>query len=109
MNTRNTIRTDHHTRTTDARSVPPSGTMPSPTNSSAAADPPATALDSRWLLDIPQTCAALHCSRAKLFRMLAAGEIGPSVRIGRRRLIPVTAIETYIARLIVEDGGEVAS
>lgn len=104
MNTR--IHTAHTTPA--VRSVPPSGTMTAPT---PTAPKPASAeydLDSRWLLDIPQACAALHCSRAKLFRMLAASEIGPSIRIGRRRLIPVTAIESYIARLIAEEGGEVA-
>lgn len=65
-------------------------------------------LDSRWLLDIPQACAALHVSRAALFRLLAAGNLGPSIKIGRRRLVPVTSIESYIARLIAEEGGEVA-
>lgn len=65
-------------------------------------------LDSRWLLDIPQACRALHQSRAALFRLLAAGELGPSVKIGRRRLIPVSTVEAYIARLIAEEGGEVA-
>ena len=72
---------------------------PAPKPASAEYD-----LDSRWLLDIPQACRALHQSRAALFRLLAAGELGPSIKIGRRRLIPVSTVEAYIARLIAEEG-----
>jgi excisionase family DNA binding protein len=43
---------------------------------------------SRWLLDIPEACRELHVSRAALFRLLAAGSIA-SIKLGRRRLIPV--------------------
>lgn len=70
--------------------------------------PSPEALDSRWLLDIPQACAALHVSRTALFRLLASAELGPSIKIGRRRLIPVSSVESYIARLIAEEGGQVA-
>lgn len=71
-------------------------------------DSPSDPLASRWLLDIPQACAALHVSRTALFRLLAGGELGPTVKIGRRRLLPVSSIESYIARLIAEEGGQVA-
>lgn len=84
------------------RTVPPSGTMTSPT-----APDTSPAIDSRWLLDVPQACAALHVSRAQLFRLLAAGAL-IGIKIGRRRLLPVTSIESYISRLIAEEGGEVA-
>lgn len=52
---------------------------------------------SRWLLDVPEACRELHISRAALFRLMARKELD-SIRIGRRRLVPVSAIEAYIAR-----------
>ena len=52
---------------------------------------------SRWLLDVPGACRELHISRAALFRLMARKELD-SIRIGRRRLVPVSAIEAYIAR-----------
>ncbi len=51
----------------------------------------------RWLLDVPEACRELHISRAALFRLMARKELD-SIRIGRRRLVPVAAIEAYIAR-----------
>jgi excisionase family DNA binding protein len=52
---------------------------------------------SRWLLDIPETCRELHISRAAVFRLIARKELD-SLRIGRRRLVTVSAIEAYIAK-----------
>ena len=89
------------------RTVPPSGTMTSPTQASTLVADTSAAIDSRWLLDVPQACAALHVSRAQLVRLLAAGAL-IGIKIGRRRLLPVTSIESYISRLIAEEGGEVA-
>ena len=43
----------------------------------------------------------LHISRWKLFTLIKSGEL-PSFRPGRRRLIPLRAIEDYADRLISE-------
>lgn len=52
---------------------------------------------SRWLLDMPEACRELHISRQTLTRLIARKDID-SLRIGRRRLIPVSAIEDYITK-----------
>ncbi|HLY32233.1 MAG TPA: helix-turn-helix domain-containing protein [Ktedonobacterales bacterium] len=58
---------------------------------------------SRWLLTTAEAQHELHISRAFLFRLLARHELA-SITIGRRRMIPVTAIEAYIATRLAEGG-----
>lgn len=62
-----------------------------PPHHAAVATPP------RFLLNIPEACHELHLSRATLFRFLARGDIG-SIKVGRRRLVPIRDIEAYITR-----------
>jgi excisionase family DNA binding protein len=50
------------------------------------------------LLSIPQAAAELGISRTSVYSLLGTGQLA-SVRIGRRRLIPVDAIEAAIATL----------
>lgn len=38
----------------------------------------------------------LHLSRRKLYELITSGEL-PSLRIGRARRIPASAVETFIA------------
>jgi len=56
----------------------------------------------RLLLSAEEAATALNISRALVFRLLAARQIG-SITIGRRRLIPLTAIQAFIAER--EEGG----
>lgn len=82
--------------------------LPAPLRDAASSRPSASTLrepiapgtppshTSRWLLDIPETCRELHLSRAALYRLLASGELG-SIKLGRRRLVPVTELERFIA------------
>jgi excisionase family DNA binding protein len=49
-----------------------------------------------------------NIGRSKLFELLASGELR-SVHIGRRRLIPATAIDEYAARLAKQSSEEVTA
>jgi excisionase family DNA binding protein len=57
----------------------------------------------RLLLTVPEAAAALAISRSKLYELLAAG-IVRSVRIDGSRRVPAEALETYVARLIDQEG-----
>lgn len=57
-------------------------------------------------------CEALSIGRTQLFDLLREGEI-KSVKIGRRRLIPVDSLREYLDRLLAEQqvkggGGQAA-
>ena len=53
--------------------------------------------DMRLLLK-PEECAlALAVSRARVYEMLASGDL-PSVKIGRSRRIPVAALKRWVER-----------
>lgn len=54
----------------------------------------ATALQ---LCTVPETCAMLRVSRWQVYQLINKRELG-SIKIGRRRLIPLEAIETYVAK-----------
>lgn len=49
----------------------------------------------RLLLTVDQAVTATGISRAKLWQLIAAGEI-PSIKIGRSRRIPVDALKAWI-------------
>ncbi len=53
----------------------------------------------------PDTAQALGVGRSTVFRLIADGEL-PSVRIGRRRLVPVDGVRDYAARLAAEQTDE---
>ncbi|MEX2556343.1 MAG: helix-turn-helix domain-containing protein [Actinomycetota bacterium] len=53
------------------------------------------------LLSVPDAAAALGVGRTTVFAMIAAGKI-PSVTLGRRRLVPATAIRELAERLVRE-------
>ncbi len=57
----------------------------------------------RWLLGIPEACAGLGVGRSTLYELAARGEI-EIVRVGRRALVPVASIESYVERLRASDG-----
>ncbi len=55
--------------------------------------------DNGWQLNPPEEAARkLAISRATLYTLLAAGEI-ESVKIGKSRRIPDSALAAYVARL----------
>ncbi len=52
----------------------------------------------RWLLSIPEACKGLGVGRSTFYEMVARGDV-EVVRIGRRALVPVAAIEAYVQGL----------
>ncbi len=50
------------------------------------------------LLSIKQTMFALNLGRTRIYELIAEGKL-KTVRIGRRRLIPTEAIDTFLATL----------
>ena len=58
------------------------------------------------LVSVEATSQVLGVGRTQVFVLLRAREID-SVKIGNRRLIPVAAIDEYVARLREESVGEI--
>ncbi|HJE60337.1 MAG TPA: helix-turn-helix domain-containing protein [Nocardiopsis listeri] len=48
---------------------------------------------------IQETARALSLGTTTVKKLIATGQL-PSVRVGRRRLVPRSALETYINRLL---------
>ena len=59
------------------------------------------AADGRLLLRPEKTADILDLSRAKIFLMLASGEL-PSIKIGRSRRVPVDALKAWIVDQMIE-------
>ena len=55
------------------------------------------------LLTVDEACDQLRIGRSLLLQKLYANEI-PSVRVGRRRLVPTSGLEEYVERLQAEQG-----
>ncbi len=51
------------------------------------------------LNDVPATAAYLHCGRTHVFALVKSGHLA-SVKVGRKRLIPATAIRAYVEGLM---------
>ncbi|HKR51082.1 MAG TPA: helix-turn-helix domain-containing protein [Pseudonocardiaceae bacterium] len=50
---------------------------------------------------IDEACSMLSIGRSVMFDLLRRNEI-ISVKIGRRRVIPATALDAYLAKLVAE-------
>lgn len=53
------------------------------------------------LLDVKEAAERLSIGRAMAWEMVASGEL-PTVRIGRRRLVPAEALRRYVESLEAE-------
>lgn len=64
----------------------------------------------RFLLSIEDVARELYMTPAGVYKLLARGELAGSIKVGRRRLWPIKAIEAYIAERIAaaEDAGGAA-
>jgi excisionase family DNA binding protein len=49
-------------------------------------------------VDIPEACRLTGLGRSKLYELLTAGEI-PSVKVGKRRVVPVASLRQWLAKL----------
>jgi excisionase family DNA binding protein len=56
------------------------------------------------LLDVEQACRRLGMGRSKIYPFLLSGELR-SITIGRRRKIPVQALEEFIQKLDLLQNG----
>jgi len=61
----------------------------------------------RLLLTVNQAAGCLSLSRSHLYRYVQTGELR-SVKIGRARRVPVSALEEFVQRLQDEQAEEVA-
>jgi excisionase family DNA binding protein len=50
------------------------------------------------LLNVEQCRAALNLGRSKIYQLIASGDL-PSVRVGRRRLVPAHALSAWVRSL----------
>jgi excisionase family DNA binding protein len=50
---------------------------------------------------VDEACSATSLGRTAVFDLLRRGEIA-SVKVGRRRLIPVASLDAYLGRLVAE-------
>jgi excisionase family DNA binding protein len=56
----------------------------------------------RLLLKVEQAAEKLGIGRTAAYRLIQSGDL-TSVRIGRRRLVPATAPDEYVAKLLASD------
>jgi excisionase family DNA binding protein len=66
---------------------------------------PAASRPARLLYDVPETMALLSLSRTQLYELIRSRRLA-TVTVGRRRLVPATAIEEYVAELVRKAGGD---
>lgn len=59
------------------------------------------------LLTISEAAVRMSVGRSTLYKLVMSGEI-PSIKIGKARRIPLTALQDYVSKL-VEEGGEDAA
>lgn len=57
---------------------------------------------------IPEAVSASGIGRTTLFGLIKRGEL-PSVKVGRRRYVPVNALRSYLERLEAEQNGGAAA
>lgn len=64
--------------------------------------------DTRLLVDTVETGRRLGCGRTKVYELIADGDL-ESVKIGRRRKVPVDSINDYVSRLRAAQNGASAA
>lgn len=60
---------------------------------------PDLSLTGTGLCDIREVLELLHCGRTKVFELLREGHLS-SVRVGRRRLVVRSSVESLLAELL---------
>jgi len=55
----------------------------------------------KMLLSVDEAATALSIGRTFVYQLLMRGEI-VSIKIGRRRRIPVSALQEFVARRVIE-------
>ena len=62
----------------------------------------------RTLLSVPEAGEALHLGETKIKELVARGEL-LSIKIGKSRRIPASAVRAYVERLVTEAAGQLAA
>lgn len=62
----------------------------------------------KLLHGIPDVCFRTGLGRSKVCELIASGEIA-SVKVGKRRLVPATALETFVEKLTSQTVAQDAS
>lgn len=73
---------------------------PSATERRAVSSPPLArelGIAALQLCSVPETCALLRVSRWQVYQLINKRQLG-SIKIGRRRLVPLDEIEAYLRR-----------
>jgi excisionase family DNA binding protein len=60
------------------------------------------------LLAVEGVMAQLSVGRSSVFQLIGRGEL-KSVKVGRRRLVPQTAVDEYVANLLAARPGDVTA
>jgi excisionase family DNA binding protein len=68
---------------------------------SQLASAPETDSDARFLLSVEEAADRLSIGRTMMYALVKAGEIN-TVRLGRRRLVPVGAIKAYVNQIAAQ-------
>jgi len=55
----------------------------------------------RLMYSVDETIQTTGLGRTKVYELLATGEL-PSVKVGRRRMIPAAALQEFVADLLAE-------
>lgn len=63
-----------------------------------AVDHGPVAFGGRLLLSVPEAAAALGVARSGVYSLISSGELA-TVKLGRRRLVPVAALQSFVAAL----------
>ncbi|GAA2819041.1 helix-turn-helix domain-containing protein [Saccharopolyspora taberi] len=74
-------------------------------NEAEIPSPEPRTMPERTLLTVQEAADRLRIGRTKVYALVKSGEI-ESVRIGRLRRVPVSAIDDYAARLVAEQAAE---
>jgi excisionase family DNA binding protein len=53
-------------------------------------------------LSVEEAAESLRLGRTKLFELMADGQLR-SIKVGRRRLVPVSALEQFIAQRLTDE------
>ena len=64
-------------------------------------------MQDRLLLTVEQAAERLGWGRTATYQKVLSGEI-ESIKLGRSRRIPVSALDEFVTRLRIEQGGPVA-
>lgn len=55
----------------------------------------------KLMYGVPEVCAITDLGRTKVCELIASGDI-PSVKVGKRRLVPAPGLAQFVSRLVAD-------